>query len=399
MAFYAYLVSIAPISYGTSILSLRIVKEQGWGEGIIGTALSAHYIAIALLSVPGGMLIEKKGFRFTLILGSVCGTLGYLWLAFVPITKLGYLSAFFVVGINTVLCALLCGPGMVNTWFDRRKSLPMSIVLTAGAVGGFLMPGISRQLAGVSHRGCWLVYAGLLVILIVLTLRIVKEKPEQIGELRDGKLWTAKTGTQAIAEKKQKSPTLKRCYCSKVLYIMAVQAFISKMICGGFVGYVVLYAVQRSISEKQAVLILTVYNVAGLVSRILAGGSDRIRIPLNILQAISFLLLACGAGILFAAKQAIVFWLGAAIMGGSYGVTCILQVLMLPDYFGDKNFQTLNGVLNMIAFAGNAAGPLVVFGIAQVFHGAYQYSFLALSIASALCGGLAVYNRVKLLKD
>lgn len=398
VAFYAYLVSIGPISYGTSILSLHIVKEQGWSEGIIGTGLSVHYLAIALLSVPGGMLIEKKGFRFTLILGALCGIAGYLWMAFAPVSRAGYLGTFFLVGINAVLCALLGGPGLVNGWFDRRKSLPMSLVLTAGAAGGFLLPGISRRLTQIGDRVCWLVYAGMLGVLIVLTLAVVRESPEQVGELRDGRDWRMKRGEKTGEEKTTCSPSLKRCYRSGALYIQAIQAFLSKLICGGFVSYVVIYAVRRNLPEAQAVMILTVFNVAGLISRLLSGEKDEIPIPENLLQAASFLLLACGAGILFLANKPLTFWLGAAVMGGSYGITCILQVLMLPDYFGDRNFQNLNGVLNMVAFAGNAAGPLVVFGIARAFGG-YQYAFLALALISLLCGVLAVYDRVRLLRD
>ncbi len=427
-AFLLILMTAAPVSYGGSVITTRVVAERGWSESVIGTSLSAHYVVMAAVGIPTSFLLKRIGFRRVYRMAFGISLLVYLYLALWNRSPLGYIASFGILGFEALVGAVLCSTGLVNTWYARNRSLPMSLVLSAGGVGGFVYPLITQALCNISVRACWLFFAGLQAVGFLIATFVIKDGPELVGEVPDGRAWTAAhpavTGEAGEAEAAAaasagavasaatsavdsaagaaagpavREPSLARCYRSPQFFILAFQFFLAKCVPGAVLSYIILFAVQRGVAQDHAVWILTIYSVFGLLGRLSSGVVDRIRIPLGICYAMSFALVAGGLAMMAAAGSAPVFFCGGAVVGGAFGFIYVLQYLLMPRYFGNSNYTAINGTLSTTSFLGNALGSVLVLTIHSL-TGDYMYAYLTLAGICALGAILALINRVRLIE-
>ena len=400
------LMTAAPVSYGGSVITTRIVAERGWSEAVIGSSLSVHYVIMAMVGIPASLLLQRIGFRRIYCLAFSINLICYLFLAFWNRSEAGYTAAFGVLGFAALVGAVLCSTGLVNTWFRRNRSLPMAVVLSAGGVGGFIYPLITQALCNISTRTCWLCFASLQIAGILISLVLVRDRPEDMGEISDGRVWvrehpeaelTAETdGGDTSEPAKQREPSLSRCYRSRAFLILAFQFFLAKCVPGAVLSYVILFAVQRGVPQDSAVWILTLYSVFGLMGRLSSGIVDRIPVPPGICYAMSFTLVAGGLTLMSFAGNELLFFIGGAVVGGAFGFIYVLQYLLMPRYFGNSNYNAVNGTLSTTSFLGNAMGSFLVLVIAGL-TGSYMYAYLTMAGICVLGAVLALVNKVQLV--
>lgn len=388
----------SPTCYGGSVITAKVAAQYGWGEEMVGASMSALFTAMALGGIPISVLIRRIGFRKGIIAEAALGLVSYLYLAFSGGSRVGYLLAFGCAGITAICGSVLCGTGLVNAWFDRNKSLPMALTLAAGAIGGFAFPLIAQALCSISVRTCWLCYAGSQIVSILIGIFLVKDRPEDIGEVRDGRAWVeahADKSTAAV-EDETREPTLAACFRSPQLYILAFQLFLSKCVPGAVISYSILFAVQRGVPENLAVWILTIYSSFGLLGRLASGMLDRLHLPLNICYAGSFGMVSAGFLIMSAANSTALFFAGAAVCGTGFGFIYVTQYLLMAVYFGNRNYTTINGTLSTTSFLGNSAGAMLVLAVEKM-TGSYMYGFLTIAAVCCVSAGIAAINKARMI--
>ena len=88
---------------------------------------------------------------------------------------------------------------------------------------------------------------------------------------------------------------------------------------------------------------------------------------------------------MYRAQSISLFFIAAAMIGFSYNCSYTLLALMIPEYFGNKNYSIFFGTLNTIGSAGSTAAPLLVSALAGLFGGQYSGSFLVVTIVAGIC--------------
>lgn len=394
-----YFLAAPPGSYATSIISTHMVAERGWSESVIGISTSIFYLSMSLVSVPTGILIRQKGIRFTIVAGAVIGIAAYAVTAFGAKVPWMYVSAFGGIGISSAMCAIVTGSTTINTWFDRNKAMPMSILITAGAIGGFLVPILVNKLLTVGTTLCWEVFIGMDVAVILIAIFVLKDKPEDIGEIRDGHAWVS-AHPMSRKEKelsREPEPSLRRCYHSIQFYTLSLQTFAARAANAGVTSYVIVYAIQHGISAANAALLITVYNVASLFGRFAVGLFDK-KIGRRYMNAAALGLVGVECIALYFAAGYHSFCAAVAIGGCGFGALCTLFPLLEANYFGKENFALLNGTFNTIGTMGSFVSPMMIFAMAQGMGG-YEYSYLFWGIVLAAVCVVALFNPVRQIRD
>ncbi len=164
-----------------------IIEDTGYTR----TTLSSIYAAGTVVSAAAVMIVSRLSDRFgprlmLIIMGSIFG------LACIA------LSAATGILAMAVALALLRGLGqgampvngslLVSQWFIVRRGRAMAIMGLGGAITIAVMPNLGQFLIELfSWRGAYFVL-GLMVWAIVLPIAIlvIRDKPEDIGELPDG---------------------------------------------------------------------------------------------------------------------------------------------------------------------------------------------------------------------
>ena len=133
-----------------------IVKNQFLGNGEGAKALSqlgtlANFIAYACMGIPGGIILKRKGYKFTSLLAVVIGLVGVAiqWISGPAESFLVYVIGAFVAGFSMCLLNIVVNP-MLNTLGGGGNKGNRLIQLggSCNSIGGTIAPILLGYLVG-----------------------------------------------------------------------------------------------------------------------------------------------------------------------------------------------------------------------------------------------------------
>ncbi|MFC1970864.1 MFS transporter [Chloroflexota bacterium] len=175
--------------YATSIFFKAMFSDLGWSRGDLSLSISVGAVLAAIVSPFVGAVVDKHGASRIMAVsafatGGCLISLGYvhnLWQAFVIFSLL----AIFRVGFVSIPVM-----AMVSNWFSEKRGRAMGMTTAGQGLGGVALSPLSVYLiSNLGWRVAWGVM-GLLtwVIMIPPAILVVKQKPEVMGLLTDGKV-------------------------------------------------------------------------------------------------------------------------------------------------------------------------------------------------------------------
>lgn len=398
-SWFVYLCLTSAGAYGTSIITTQLVMSYGWSEHVIGLTSSVMGAAGMAGSLVAGIILKKVGCRRMILIGCTISFAGYMILAWLNVSETVYIITFSAFGFSSILGGVVTLPCLISTWFEKNRAFPMSILMTAGAVGGFLFPIIAERVSAISMTAPYKLYGMLTLFSFVLTACILKDSPEVIGEVKDGRKWTechvkplVSAGDDVKASAKNNrigGITLYGIYHMRAFYMLGLCMYSGRAMLIAFISYGAIYAIESGASASESAMILSIYGITGLVGRAASGYADRIPLPRQVTNFINFIVLAAGMLILALADNLIYFYIASALIGIGYGYQCTYFALMVTDYFGDSYYSILYGLYNSIGSIGTMTGPILVMVIAGVFGG-YHAAYLFFAVLLMVCAMLAI---------
>src|ERR1700733_4583733 len=175
-------------AYGPAVINPAMAKALGLNRETLGNMFSVYMIMSGLPGPLVAFSINRFGVRKTLILGSGLITLGALLMATVVTGGLGAMLCFGLrVGTGVATGAALASQAGLARWFVRRRSLALSVLYSAGAIGGFVAAPLLNRLiqASGTWRAGWGLIAALSAVAACVALIFVRERPEDMGQAAD----------------------------------------------------------------------------------------------------------------------------------------------------------------------------------------------------------------------
>lgn len=395
-----YLLCATPMAYGSGVIMTGMM-EDGLSELTYSYATSAKYLGTAVFSICITFFIRRLGRKGTLIWGALCLGLAYTVNCFFLLPPALFILDFFVMGCATVAAGVVSGPSLINAWFERNRALPMAIFLSAGAVGGFIMPLCAGAvLTEFNWRACWLLFVGMAVLSILLIAVFLRDKPEDIGEVKDGRVWNAlHPPSHAEYEAPRRDPSRQEQRMTEVMrqplfLLMTALSFLSRVIYAGFITYIVLAVLSKGGSTVQAAFALSLSNGAGLFGRLAAGVSDRIPLPPFVISGLGYVPPMAGCLIVALGNEIETLYVGACLVGLGIGFAYAQFSILTARYFGKSHFTMVYGMFNVFCGMGSAGGPLILRPWISL-DPTYSAAYLILFAVNGLCIGLSfLLNRV-----
>ena len=173
--------------FSFSVIFPSLLEEFKWSRDITATMFSVHLLIYGIAAPITGFLVDRRGPRKTMVLGTILLALGlvlsrwgnqlwHFWITFGLISG-GGLCMIGAVPFTTVL----------RNWFEKRRGLAFSLLFlgSGGAFGCY--PAIAWLIDTVGWRNTYLI-EGLVVggVLIPLILFVVRYHPREMGLFRDG---------------------------------------------------------------------------------------------------------------------------------------------------------------------------------------------------------------------
>ncbi|MGH8261039.1 MAG: MFS transporter, partial [Steroidobacteraceae bacterium] len=201
-------INLAFPTYGLSVLDPYMAAELHLDRTMIGLVY-AVYMAMTGIPAPfAAWCVHRFGIRWTLLAGNLLLFLGALAMAELVSSPLAIvLVAGVVVGTSDAVGGPVPAQASVTTWFVRRRSFALAILLSGASVGGFIAAPLLDSVVAHSSLGWragWWLLAALALIACAIAWFFVKERPQDIGQLPDGASEQTADETRAEATRRSR---------------------------------------------------------------------------------------------------------------------------------------------------------------------------------------------------
>lgn len=390
-------INLAFPMYGISVLVPYMAADLHLTRTDIGTTFA---IFMAMTGIPGPLaawFVGRFGARLTLFFGNVILVGGAAATAALVHTPLQlFLAAGVVIGTADAIGGPIAAQANITHWFVRRRSFALSVVLSGGAIGGFIAAPLLDYIAthaSMGWRAGWYTMAGLGVVACILSLTI-KNTPEELGQTPDGEPKVVAAPLKVLSPRPKSRVYItdqdwppRDALRSPVLWLIMFAAL-------GFSASLTLFLAQGIIhledlghSASAAALALSVSVIVGLIANLAIGVAGD-RIDPRYLWIGCLLIDAVGMLLLVKATSPFLMFFTAAILGlgGSGCMVCL--VTLLGNFFGPRAYAAVFGMASAVQSTLGAVAPLIA-GYWYDKHGSYTPIFLATS-ASCVIGAIVL---------
>lgn len=398
-------INLAFPAYGSAVLNAAMATELGFDRQALGTMVAVY---LAMSGLPGPLVaasVNRVGVRWTLMLGSVFLIAGAVILATVANTVLVAIIAFGVlVGIGVATGAIIAAQAGVARWFVRRRALALSILYSAGGIGGFIAPPILSAIAtggpGRWRLGWWLV-AGLSVVAALIAMVTVREHPADLGQVPDGAGdAAAAAGIPAAAARVPAFVTRTDWTYREALqgpYFWTMIAPFVAVSAGFalFLAHGVVHLRDLGHSMQVGAWAVGTLTISGLVAKVVIGVLGD-RLDPRYLWAIFCAAFGVGMLILVGARAPAAVTVSAICLGLGFGGGIVAMMATLSNYYGTKSFASLSGLAIAINTGICSLAPIIA---GRMYDQGYGYSGAFYVIAAGCIGGavlLAILRRPQL---
>jgi MFS family permease len=351
-------------AYGPSVINPAMAMAVGLNREALGNMYSVYMIMSGLPGPLVAVSINRLGVRNTLMLGSAFTILGALLMATVVTGGFGAMLCFgLLVGAGVATGSAMASQAGLARWFVRRRSLALSVMYSAGAIGGFVAaPLLNRliQTTGTWRAGWWLI-AALSAVAACIAFIFVRERPEDLGQVADGFV-PARAGEPA--QDSRPAFVARREWTFREAARHPTYWLLVASLIGGSGGYTlfmahgVVHLQDLGHSATVAAWAVGVATVSGLIGKaILAAFGDRI--DPRYIYALFMAVFGVGLVVIVNAHA---FWqvvLFATCIGIGFGGGLVCLMAVLSNYYGTRAFASLAGLAIAINTTLSAIAPKV----------------------------------------
>jgi MFS family permease len=326
-----------------------ISEETGWSHAGISMAMTVGFIVMGVAGFGWGTLSDRIGARPVVLIASVLLG-GGLLLASQARELVVFQFAYG--GLVGASGGAFFAPIISATlgWFDKNRSLAVSLV----SIGGGVAPMTMSPLAGylieqIGWRGAMFWIALGATIVVIPTALLIRRAP-WLDQPATEPAATADTPPAAAA--KSNFAALR----TPQFIVLAGTFFLCCAAHSGPIFHTVSYAMICGATLGAATGIYAIEGVAGLFGRLLFGlVADRIGVRKVIVGGL--VLQAAGIYAYIYLRDISHFYMLAAVLGLAYGGVMPLYSVLAREYFSPRMLGTVLGAATMTSSIGMAFGP------------------------------------------
>lgn len=369
--------------------------EAVGAESFIALGATLTFLTAGFISPFAGWLIQKFPLRRLMLAG--CFILGGgLILYSQANTAIAVYAARILMGASLGFVGVLANTVLVSNWFIRRRGAALGILLTGTSFGGVLIPLISNPLI---ERYGWrtaLIFVSLIIwaILIPAIIFLVKNKPAEIGLLPDGDAPEIREEIEAGENK----PAVAQAAGMSLSEALKTRIFWIFALCAALIFYPIFVTSQQFIlylqtpkiglTAQQGSFALSALFFVSVGGKFLFGFlSDKMPPTRVMLICCSVMFLSTLVLLALTANTAFLFLIP---FGLGYGGTFVLLQRLVADYFGNRDYPKILGIITVIETVGAAIGGILTGRLADANRGDYTQAFYAVIIVTGLALALVV---------
>jgi MFS family permease len=379
--------------YGGAVINTYMRNEIVMSRSTYGLGFTLLNLFVGLPSILVAAAILRWGIRQSFAIGSSLILAGALWLSFVATRPWHYVLGFGVLaGSGISFGTIVPAATAITRWFVRYRGRAMAVTLSASGFAGFVgAPVTNRMLAatGGNWRLAWLVVCSVAILSGIFALLFVKERPEDLGQVPDGRILANAAVRDAVVDSlTTKFPwTASQAYGTHAYWMIVIGGIASQFPFFFFVAHWLLHLKAAGIAPADAAWAMGLLSIGAVGGRLIGGWlMDRMT------ARIAFMLGLCCyfAGSVLAlnvSPQALwIAFLAAIFYGAGFGWTFICLNTSTAHFYGPLAFPKLNG-MSMLLTAVFCSPAGFIGGKLFDIYGNYTLAFELNMVIAA--GGIA----------
>ncbi|MCW0214509.1 MAG: MFS transporter [Pseudonocardia sp.] len=361
--------------YAFPVLAPTIAADTGWSTGEITAAFSLGLVVSALVGIPAGRLLDRRGPR---ALMTTCSVLAVP--ALVGIASAGSLPLFFGAWMlaGVAMSGTLYPPAFaaLTRWWGRRRITALTAVTLLGGLASTIFAPLTAGLLG--HLGWRHTYLVLAVVLAVVTI------PAHLFGLR---------GHWPAAEPAPEAAGTPAAIAGSRAFVLLVAA----VGLGAFTAFAVVVnqvplLIGRGLSTSSAAWALGLGGVGQVLGRLGYGRLGAIAPRPRAVLVLGVMALTTAALGLLPGPVGLLVAV-AMLTGAARGIFTLLQATAVSERWGTEHYGRLGGILAAPAMVATAVSPWAGAALAGALGG-YPALFLVLAAVALLAAALAAGSGV-----
>lgn len=389
------MISVGAGFYGLSVLMPAMIDDLGWTRAQASAGFSLMAVVLGLAGPLVTELMKKIGPRYTIVIGGlVCAVSGGI--LYRHNTLAVYYFATALLGLGLTMQVLLPGTQLISQWFHRRRSMALGVFMACGGLGGVIGAPVFAALISVygNWRPVWLVVGAVTLVAAAISLVLIRNRPEDVGQAVDG------LNDEALSNNSSGKTDREGVFKTSLIWSVS-EALRDRncwfIICAGAMAVtghmvvssqLVLHAGDMGIGAVVAATALGLQALATTVGRLLSGLLGDFAVEPRTLFASGMSLELTGTLLITHAYHAWLLYVGVVFFGLGFGLGLVASTNMFANYYGAANMPTLLSYRVLVStLLGGVA--VVVVGYAADIFGAYTEAFYSYSVC-LLAGTLLV---------
>ena len=367
----------------------ELIGEYDWSRAEISLALTLGILAFGLPSPLFGILVNKYGPKYTIIVGNAIAALG---LAGVYLSQeVWHLYIFYIIaGLGGGFGGYIACTAIVNNWFIRRRSLALGIFQSFAGLGGFVFTPLTTALIlAIDWRSSWLVLAGIILVIPVLIggVFLIRNKPEDMGLVPDGMspdafLEYEKTQSRSSADGDSSGWGGFKVLKTRTPWFMGGFAAANSFTVGTLVSHQIAYLQDIGYAPMTAAMTLSVMSIFSLIGS-LGFGFLAMRFNMRHLASIAFIVQIIALAILLTTKELGLLYIFSILLGLSAGSLTVALPTFVGAYYPREHYAQVMGVVFPFQIVSNA-GAATIAGLVFDATSSYTPAFIAAGCFSLL---------------
>jgi MFS family permease len=343
----------------------ELIKEFKWSTASASLASTINIIAMGVFGPLAGAFIAKRGAKLSIILGNLLGLTGFALLYFHSRLWELFLAYGVLVGVGAGFGGMLATTTVINNWFVKKRSMALGIFLGSGGVAGiFTGRLLTESIEKLGWRHTYLIMSALILLInIIMPLIVIRNKPQDMGQIPDGldaSMRTAKAKT-APPQASYRTPvdfTAKEAIRTKALWLLVVYFCFSMLALQALMTHLYTHMRIVGISSGTAAIALGVMSGFMALSNFGTGFLGR-RFSMHSIAIVAEVLKICAMLIIVLTTSLPLVFVYMIVLGLGFGAVMVATMNMFPNYFGISNYPQIMGFVRLFwAFSGGAGAPL-----------------------------------------
>ena len=338
--------------YSNGILLPKLAEDIADGSrGQISIAFSLASLMAAFVAPFIGRMADERSPRILIFLGAIMIALAYVITGFATEVWHVWFAKGFCYGLGVTLAGPIVRNLIVAHWFDRWRGRALGFAVLGASIAGVILPIVLNELINELGWRYSLFLFGLTVFVVLLptALFVLRDRPADIGEVKDGRKNVAKFEDLKSYTPTDDGPAF------TWLQMLGKPAFWA---CGLIFGpmtavYIVImihlfgHAVESGLTEAGAAIILSTMAAFSLIGKPLIGTlADYVGARLTIWA--SLLLQASALFVFTLSSEMWHFVIGAVLQGIGYSALSSMKTYALSVTLGMRSLGSSVGLLKWI---------------------------------------------------